>query len=148
MGGLMNRLGDVDVTGASAQVAFEAMRDVGIGGLGAGAQQAHRGHDHARRAVAALQGVALGKGFLNRMGWPAWLRQAFDAGDVRTVCLQGQHGAGLDRIAVKQDRAAAALAGVATHMGASEAELLSQDVDQQSPLVDLQAMGLTIDRDV
>src|SRR5438309_9678727 len=52
--GSTNRLDDIDVVGAVAQIAFQRVTDLFFGRIRSRFQQVHCGHNHARRAVAAL----------------------------------------------------------------------------------------------
>jgi hypothetical protein len=61
------------------------------------------------------------------------------------VRLHGKHGAGLDRLTVKQDGAGAALAGIAANVGAGEAEINPEKIDQQSARLNLALEVLTVD---
>src|SRR4051794_38470537 len=63
----LDRLHDVVIAGAAAQVAFEPGADLGFAGSRLVLEDLHRGHHHARRAEAALQAVALAEGRLHRM---------------------------------------------------------------------------------
>src|SRR4029077_2544261 len=94
-------------TSATAQIAFEAVTDLFFGGLRVTLQQLIRGHDHARRAEAALQAMLVPEGFLHRVQL-AIRGQPFDSGDVLTVRLDGEHGARLHRLAIERDGAGAA----------------------------------------
>ena len=89
-----------------------------------------RRHDHARRAEAALQAVMFLEGRLHRMQVGA-VGQTFDRHDRRPGSLDGQHGAGLHRLAVDMDDAGAALRGVAADMGAGKAEIFAQEMNQK-----------------
>src|SRR5437763_424200 len=63
-----DRLDDIVVAGAAAKIAFELFADrllVEIVALAA--HEIDRGHDHARRAEAALQTMMLAESFLHRM---------------------------------------------------------------------------------
>src|ERR1700737_5550755 len=55
---------DVLVTGAPAQIAFEAPADLFVGGIRIFPEQIVRRQDHARRAEAALQAVFVPEGLL------------------------------------------------------------------------------------
>src|SRR6516165_2075756 len=57
VGRILDRLDDVLVAGASAEVAFQRVTNLGLGRIGVVSQQVNRGHDHPRRAVSALQTV-------------------------------------------------------------------------------------------
>jgi len=53
---------------AAAEVARKGLTDLEFAGGGIGSQERHSRHDHAVQAVAALRGLRLDKGLLNRMG--------------------------------------------------------------------------------
>ena len=62
------------------------------------------------------------------------------------VGLTGQHGAGLDRLAVDMHDAGAALAGVAADMGAGQAQVLAQELDEEGAVLDIGRDGLAVHR--
>src|ERR1700740_66519 len=66
-GGVAHRLDDVHVAGAAAEVARDRLPDLRLAGMGVRLQQRITGHQHARRAVAALQAVLLPEAFLDGM---------------------------------------------------------------------------------
>jgi hypothetical protein len=98
--------------------------------VAAAADNIERRHDHAGRAVAALQSVVFAKGFLHRVQGPARLGQALDGGDLGALALQGEQGAGLRRNAVDMHDAGAALRGVAAHMRAGKPKIFAQELHQ------------------
>ena len=63
---------------------------------------------------------------------------------LRALGLDGEDGAGLDRLAVDMDDAGAALAGVAADVGAGHAEILAQELNQQRARLDLAGDGLAV----
>src|SRR5215210_4934587 len=65
--GLLDGLDDVLVAGAAAQVALEALPDLLLGGVRVLLQEADGSHDHAWRAIAALEAVCLVEGLLHRV---------------------------------------------------------------------------------
>ena len=67
--------------------------------------------------------------FLQRME-PAALREPLDRLDVPAVGLVGHHQAGVDGLAVEDDGAGAALALAAAFLGARQAAVLAQHVEQ------------------
>src|SRR5262249_50726892 len=94
LGARCDRLDDVVVAGAAAEVAFELVTDGGIVEVVALAvDHVHRGHDHAGRAVAALQPVMLAKRLLHRMQRPVRIREPLDGSDVGTLDLPDEDGA-------------------------------------------------------
>src|SRR5579863_9688830 len=67
-GGIKHRLDDVVVTGAAADIAFQFVPDGRLVELAAVAMDdVDRRHDHAGRAVAALQAMIVAKRGLHRM---------------------------------------------------------------------------------
>src|SRR5262245_4279773 len=97
LGARRDRLDDIVVAGAAAEIAFELMTDGGIVEVVALAvDHVHRGHDHARGAVAALQPVMLAERLLHRMQRPVRVGEALDGGDVGAVDLPDEDGAGFD----------------------------------------------------
>src|SRR5271166_2771326 len=130
---LGDRFHDVVVAGAAADVALEPVADRSLVKIRALAiDEVDRGHDHARRAEAALQAVVVLEGLLHRMQLAA-LSQALDCRDVRPLAARGEDCAGLDRDAVEMDDAGPALGGVAAHMRAGEAKILAQELHEQRP---------------
>src|SRR5262249_28065346 len=83
---LLHRLHDVDVAGAAAEIAFQAVNDVFLGRLGVVLEQARYGHDHSRGAETALQSVALRERLLDGMEL-AVLRHPLDRQHVGAVRL-------------------------------------------------------------
>ena len=73
-------LHDPRIGAAPADVAVHDARDVLFGGIAGGAKQGDRGHDHAGRAVAALERFGLEEGFLDRMQ-PLAVGDPFDGRD-------------------------------------------------------------------
>src|SRR5665213_3936651 len=130
-GGIQHRLDDVVIAGAAADIAFQLVADGFLVELAAIAvDDVDRGHDHARRAIAALQSVIVAERGLHRMQLVA-LREALDGGDAGAVGLSDQRRAGFNGPAVDMDDTGAALAGVATDMGAGQVKMIAQQMDQQ-----------------
>ena len=119
------------VTGAAANIAFEQGANLACVCFGVVGAQVYCAHHHAGRAIAALQAVALFERGLHGVHGAVGLGQAFNGSDLAAVGLGGQHIARLDGAAVLDDRAGAALGGVATHMGAGELQVLPQHLHQQ-----------------
>ena len=71
---------DARIGAAPADVAIHEARDVLIGGIRVSAQQADRGHDHAGRAVAALERFGFEERFLHRVQ-PLAVGDGFDGRD-------------------------------------------------------------------
>jgi hypothetical protein len=70
------------------------------------------GHDHARSAEAALEGLRIQKGLLHRVQRTV-LRQSFDRGYFAPGGAEGRHQTRVNRSAVEPHGAGAAITGVA-----------------------------------
>ena len=131
------RLDDVLVARAAAQVAVQTAPYFGFGRVRVVAQELVDRDDHARRAEAALQAVLFPERLLDRVQLAVGLGIALDRLDVGAVGLDGQDGARLDRDAVQQNRAGAALRRVAADVGAGQAKLFTDEIHQKLPRLDL-----------
>src|SRR5207249_8067112 len=145
LGRPLDRLHDVVVTRAPAQVALELVADQLLGRLGVALEHLVDGHDHARRAEPALEPVLLPEPLLDRVQL-AVLRQSLDRHDVGAVRLDREEGAGFDGLTVHQNRAGAALAGVAADVRPGEAHGLADVVHQEQPGLHFVAVALAVDR--
>src|ERR1051326_4260457 len=130
-GGLLDRLDDVLVPGAAAEVALEAVPDLLLRQLVAvrGDERGRR-HNHARRAEAALKGMPLPERLLHRVQL-AVVGETFDRRNGASVGLDGENGARLHGEPVEVHGARAALRGVAGELRTRESELVAQEVDEQ-----------------
>src|SRR5438552_7779992 len=128
-----DRVDDVLVASAPAEIALEPGADAFLGRLRLAPKHLQRAHDHARGAETALQGVMLAKRGLQRMLGTTRLAQALDRVDRCSVRLNGQDRARLHGAAVEVHRARAALGRVATDMRTRDAEVIPQEVDKQLP---------------
>src|SRR5713101_3640576 len=144
LGGVRNGLDDIVVARAAAEIAVELVPDLFFRRLGVALEELGRGHDHARRAEAALQPVLLPEGVLDGVQL-AVLGHAFDRGDLRAVGLDGQHGTGLHGLSIQMDGAGPALAGVAAHVRAREPGQLADEVHEQEPGLDVMRVSDAID---
>src|SRR5215813_998527 len=147
LGAGRDRLHDVVVAGAAADVAFELMADgLLIELVALAVHDVDRRHDHARRAVAALQPMMLAERFLHRMQRPVLLGQALDGGDVGALDLPGEDGARLHGLAVDMHDAGATLRGVAANVGTGEPQVVAQELHQQRARIDVTGDGLAVHR--
>ena len=145
-GGGLHRPDDVVVAGAPAQVALEPAADLVLGRLRVVVEQVDRLHDHARRAVAALEGVTLVEGGLHRVQL-AVLGEPLDGGDLLAVRLDREHVAGLHAAAAQVHGAGAAVAGVAADHGPGLAEPFAQVVDEKRARFDVVGVLRSVDGD-
>src|SRR6266436_2675367 len=143
LGRPLDRLHDVVIAGAPAEIAFQLMPDQLLRGLRIPLEHLVHGHDHAGGAEPALQPVLLPKPHLDRVQL-AVLRQSLDGHDVGAVHLDREEGAGLDRLAVHEDRARAALARIAADVGPGESHGLADVVDEQQTGLDFMAVALAV----
>src|SRR5215813_1557442 len=92
---VLDRLDDVLIAGATAEVAVESVADLFFRRLRIPHQQLMRGENHSRSAETALQPVTFPKGLLERME-RFLLGPTFDCQNLTPVGLTRQNGAGLD----------------------------------------------------
>ena len=144
-----HRRHDVLIAGAAADIALEAVANLGFGGRRIFRRQRHRCHHHARGAEAALQAVILMKRFLHRMQRvrTARPRQAFDRRQRAPVEHRREQGAALHRLAVEQHDAGAALAGIAPDMGPCQVEVLAQQIGDQRRWLDVNRPRPAVERE-
>src|SRR5918992_4228538 len=138
-------LHDVLVARAAAQVPFQAFPYLLLRRVGILLQEADGGHDHAGRAVAALETVRLVESLLHGMPHTI-LRDAPDGGDLVPVSLHRKDGARLDRLPVDVDRAGPATGRVAPRMHATDPKVLPEMMEQQQPRLHLSNVGVTVYR--
>src|SRR5262249_14990860 len=136
-----DRLDDVVIAGASADVAFELLPDRRLIRFAEAARDVERDHHHTRGAVAALKGMVLPKGRLHGMEWRARRGKALDGGNSRPLALQCEHCARLHRQTVYMHDAGTALRRVAADMRASETQMLSEKLHEHRSPLDLAAGG-------
>ena len=128
---MLHGLDDVLVTGATAQIAFEQFANFEFAGVGVALGDVNGAHDHAGCAKTALQAVAFFECGLHGVHGAIGLGHAFNGGDFGALGLCGEHVARLDGAAIDMNGTRATLGGVATHVGASQFEVLAQSVDEQ-----------------
>src|SRR5690606_11013393 len=112
LGRVLDRLDDVHVAGAPAEVAGDRLPDLRFRRVRVTLQQGNRRHHHARRAEAALEPVLLPEALLHRVEF-AVLLKPLDGTDLAAVGLHREDGARLDRYSVEMDGAGTATGGVA-----------------------------------
>src|SRR6059036_2881466 len=145
LSGPLDRLHDVVVARAAAEVALELVADLRLRGLRVTLEHLIGRHDHPGGAEPALQPVFLPEPLLDRVQL-AILRQPLDRHDVGAVHLDGEEGAGLDGLAVHEDRARAALAGVTADVCPGEADGLADVVHQEKAGLHFVGDALAVDR--
>src|SRR5215204_5945926 len=138
-------LHDVLVAGAAAEVPFEALSYLLLRRVGLLLKEADGGHDHARRAVAALEPVRLVESLLHRVPEPV-RHDATDGGDLVPVRLHRKDRTRLDRLPVDVDRAGPATGRVAPRMHAPDPKVLPEMMEQEQPRFHLSHVGLAVYR--
>ena len=133
------------IAGAAADIALEQFADLALAGARMLVAQIDRAHDHAGGAKAALKPMAVFEGGLHGMHGAVGFGQTLDGGDLGAAGLRCQHIAGLDRMAIHQHGAGAALGGVAAHMGAGQLQTLTQKLHQQRMRWSLHLLALSVD---
>src|SRR3954447_598344 len=144
-GHVEDRLDDLLVARAPAEVALDAGLDLVHARRGVAGQQVADRHDHAAGAEPALHGVVAREGRLD-VGQPPLLRLTLDRLDRGAVRLGREGEAGVDRPAVEQDRAGTALAGRAALLRARQPDALAQEAQQRPVLLDLALVHETVHR--
>ena len=142
----LDRLDDVVVPGAAAEVALEPDADLLLRRVRILGEQRDARHHEPGRAVAALEAVQLVERLLHRMQLAA-PGEALDGRHLAPVGLHGEHGAGLDGLAVEQHGARAARRGVAADVRSLQAELVAQEVREQLARLDVGLAAVAVDDD-
>ena len=128
----VNRAHQVVVAGHAAEVAVQPGPDLRRRGIGISREQVGHGHHHARGGESVLGCVLLPESLLDRRQLP-FLCEPLDGRDPRSAGRGGQHQAALDGLAVEEDGAGAALAGLAADLCPGELQPVPQGVDQELP---------------
>src|ERR1700692_388239 len=146
---MLDRLDDIHVAGATADVAADPPADLILGRMRVALDERRTDEHHPGRAEPALQAMLRMKSFLDRMQLAA-LRETLDRGDAPALDLDGEHRAGFHRAAVEQYRAGTAVAGIAADVRPGHAQLGANEINQQGPWLRLgAALGpVHVDRDL
>src|SRR3990170_3472269 len=139
---VLDRLDDVLVTRAPAEVAGQGLADLDLAGCLVLTEQCMRAHEHSRGAEPALQAVMRPEGLLQEV--QAISAQPFHRGDLRPIGLHGKHQAAPDGLAVQMDRAGATHAVLAPHMRARQRQVAAEEVRQRLQDLDGALVLLTV----
>ena len=123
---------DPGVGAAAAHGTGESRPDLGIVGVGMPRKQGDSAHDHAGRAVAALERTGLEEGPLDGMQLTV-AGQSFDRCDDMAGGVGHARPASPDRLAVEENGARAAFALATAGLGAGQAQLIAQR-EEQAPI--------------
>ena len=132
------------VAGAAAQIAFQPVADLLLGGVGMVRQQLARRQNHPRRTKSALQRVLIPERLLQRIQLSV-LRQSFDRQDLAPLGLDGEHRTALDGHAVEHDGAGPADGGLAADVRPGEPGDFPQIVYEQQARLYFVRMALAVD---
>src|SRR4029077_18806577 len=109
---VLDRLHDVHVAGASAEVAGDRLADLKLARVGIRRDECRRGHHHPGRAETALQAMLLVGSLLDGSELVVFLK-ALDRRAGHLIGLYREDGARFHRPSVEQDGARPAVRGVA-----------------------------------
>jgi hypothetical protein len=140
-----DRVDDVLVAGAAAEVAVEAVADFVVCRVRVALDDLFGNHDHAGGAEAALEGVLGPESFLHGVELAFGGGEAFDGEDACAIGLDGKHAAAFDGFAVEFDGAGSAEAGLAAHVGTGEAEDFAEVVDEEQTRFDFVGVRHAVD---
>src|SRR5688572_20393685 len=144
--GQLDRLVDLQVAGAAAEVARERALEPLARGLRLLVEERLRGEQEARRAVAALRGAGLDEGLLEGMEL-APLRHALDGGDRVPDGVEAEEEAGEHRLPVDEHRAGAALAELAAVLRPGQPHALAEHLEQGLVREERHVAGLPVARE-
>src|SRR5262245_33057948 len=111
------------------------------------ADAGNRRHDLARRAVTALEGILFEERGLDRMERPV-PRETLDRRDLAAFDLGGEGQASEHAPAIDMQGASATLTLIAAFLGAGEAHMLTQGVEQRHARLERKPVVLAIDLEI
>src|SRR6202162_1526101 len=129
---------------AAAEVPGDGVADLFARGPRVAVEERLARHHHSGGAEAALQGVGLDEGLLDRREAPI-RRQPLDRGDLLSLDFVREEETGTDALAVDQHRAGAAGAPVADDLGAGQPEPFAQSVGENDARLDGERVKLAVD---
>jgi len=142
----LNGVHNVLITGASAQVAFDPLANLGFSRPIVSFEQLSRRHDHSGGAKSTLKPVAFPEAFLNGMEFVVFSK-ALDRLDFRSIRLNGQNRTRFNCLAIHHDRAGATDARLASDVRACQPDSISQVMDKERARFDIVTVTLPVDSD-
>ncbi len=133
--GVFDRFDNVLVASAATKIAFEAMAYFVARGIGVSIDELRGRHDHAGRAITALQSMLFPKALLHRVQFAVFC-EAFDGGDFAAIRLYSEQRARLHSLAVDENCASAAKGSLAANVRPGETEQVPQVMDEQQARLD------------
>src|SRR5712692_1884391 len=140
-----DRLEDLLVSGTTTKISGNCLSNPGAARVRFFHEQRLGGHEDSRSAVAALRGAEVGERGLQRVQLGA-ARHAFDGLNRAALAFEREQQAGELRLAVDQHRAGAAFAELAAVLGAGEAEVLAQQLEQRLVRRERDFVAFAVDR--
>ena len=128
-----DRLDDVVIPGATADVALKVVANLMFAGLRIFRQKRCCRHHHARRAKAALQPVMILKRLLDHPKRPVRIRHTLDRADIRPSHVLRKDRAAFHQLAIHMHDTGATLRRVAADMRAGKPQSIPQVGGQQRP---------------
>lgn len=121
---------NASIGAATAVVAGEFMVNLLRRGLGVFIEQSLGGNHESGRAETALLGVILDERLLNGVKGVAGTGETLDGFNLAILCVYGEHGAGVDGLAVEKHGAGTTFGTIADALGASKFELIAKSVEE------------------
>src|SRR3954453_1391790 len=145
-GSPLDRGDDVLVARTAADRARGPRADLLVGRLWVLVEQRPRRHQHPGRTEAALERVLLMEALLDRVELPVLLER-FDGADLVALAHRRKCRARLERLAVHEDDACAAVGGVAAPMRTGQPGRVADEVHEERARLDIPRPLLTVDVD-
>ncbi len=143
-GRILDGVDDVLIPGATAQVPFQRMPDLGVVRIRISLQELDRGHQEAGSAEPALKSMLFPEGFLDRVQVSV-RRQPLHRGDLGAVGLNRQQRARLHGQIAQQDGTRSTTGGVTTDVSPGQTQHLPKEVHQEQSWLHLPPIGRPID---
>src|SRR5262249_13237677 len=141
---MLDRVDDVHVARAPAEVARDAPADLVLAGLRVLLEESVAGHEHARRAVSALETVLGHEAFLEGMKL-AVLLEPLHRHDLPAIGLHREDRARLHGPAVQEDGPGGAVCRAAADVRAREPKDLPDQVHEEETRLDVRLELLAVD---
>jgi hypothetical protein len=135
---------DVDVAGATAQVAGNRVSDFVIGRIGVLTKEGVSSHKHSWSTVTTLQSMLLKEAFLERMQF-AVLFETFDSGYVSAIGLHRESCTRLNGTPIHHDSTRTTVACVTTDVCSGKSERFAYEVNEQQSRFNFGGMLSAID---
>jgi hypothetical protein len=141
--GILNGFDNLNITGTPAKIAGYCPADFLFIGMRIFFQQRMSAHQHTGSAKTAVRGVMIEEGFLQRIETPVFA-QTFNGQYFLPVHLRSKNKAGIDRIAVQQNGAAAAFPDFTAPLGAGQTEIFPQHIKHGAVCLNSQRVGTIV----